>query len=74
MTAHEFRNDGLREEIEHLSITEEAGDVDQQILGEQIEFACVAAQYFEISIRGCDRRRRHASLDPTLQRARFVER
>ena len=69
-------NDLLRQEIEHLRIAEEAGDIDEQVLGKQVELACVAPQQFEIPIHviGLDRRHRHAPLDPALQRARLVER
>jgi hypothetical protein len=76
MAADQVGNDLLRQEIEHLRIAEEAGDVDQQVLGKQVELAWVAAQHFEIAIHvvGLDRRHRHAPLDPALQRARLVKR
>jgi len=39
MPADQIGNDLLRQQLEGLGVAEEAGDVDQQILGEQIEFA-----------------------------------
>ena len=76
VAADQVGNDLLRQEIEHLRIAEEAGDIDEQVLGKKIELACVAAQNFEIAIHviGLDRRHRHAPLDPALQRARLVKR
>ncbi len=76
VAADQVGNDLLRQEIEHLRIAEEAGDVDEQVLGKKVEFAGVAAQHFEIPIHviGLDRRHRHAPLDPALQRARLVKR
>ena len=75
VAADQVGNDLLRQKIEHLRIAEEAGDIDEQVLGKKVEFACVAAQHFEIPIHviGLDRRHRHAALDPALQRARLVK-
>ena len=38
VVADKAGHDLLRQEIEHIRIAEEAGDVDEQILGEKIEF------------------------------------
>ena len=76
LAAHQVGNDLLRQEIEHLRVAEEAGDVDEQVLGEKVELAGVAAQHVEIAVHvvGLDRRHRHAPLDAALQRAGLVER
>src|SRR6185437_14128355 len=75
MIADQVRNDLLYQEVEHLRITEEAGDIDEQILGKNVELPCVTPENLEIAIRvvDLDRRHRHAPLDPALQRPRFVE-
>ena len=47
--AHEIGNDLLRQQFEGLRVAEKAGDVDQQILGEKIEFSRIlAAAYRDI--------------------------
>ena len=76
LAADQVGNDLCRQEIEHLRIAEEAGDIDEQVLGKKIELARVAPQHFEIAIHviGFDRCHRHAPLDPALQRARLVKR
>ena len=59
-----------------MRIAEETGDVDEQILGQQVELAGSSRRMFEIAVHvvGLDRRHRHAPLDPALQRALLVER
>ena len=76
LAADQFGNDLLRQEVENLRIAEETGDVDEQVLGEQVELVCVAPQHREIPIHviGLDRCHRHAPLDPALQRTRLVQR
>jgi hypothetical protein len=73
--ADQIGNDLCGEQIEHLRIAEEAGDVDEQVLGEKIEFAAVAPQDLQVlrHVVGLDRRHRHPPLDPALQRARLVQ-
>ena len=41
--AHQIGNDLLRQQLEGLGVAEEAGDVDQQVLGEELELAGVPA-------------------------------
>ena len=72
--AHQIGNCLLRQQFEGFRVAEEAGDVDQQILGEQIEFACITLQHVEIPAAVVDTGQRHAPLDPTQQCARLVER
>ena len=75
MLADQIGNDLFGEQVEYLRITEEAGDVDEQVLGKKIEFAAVAPQYVQVlsHVVGFDRRHRHAPLDPALQRTRLVK-
>ena len=74
MAANQFGDDPLGEEVEDLWIAEETGDVDQQVLGKEIEFIRVGVQQSDVAIDilGLDRRHRHAPLDPALQRAGLV--
>jgi hypothetical protein len=76
VVADQVGNDLLRQEIEHLRVPEEAGDVDQQVPGQEVELAGIASQDLEIPARvgGPGRRHRHAPLDPALQRPRLVQR
>ena len=71
----EIGNDRLGQEIECLSVAEEARDIDEQVAGEKVEFVCVAAQGLEITLHAValDRGHRHAPLDPALQRPRLVQ-
>ena len=70
---HEIRYHLLRQQLESLRVAEEAGDVDQQILGEEIELAGILPQQIEIATNIVDAGQRHAPLDPAHQRARLVE-
>jgi hypothetical protein len=65
----------LFQQVEHVPIAEKAGDVDQEVLREQIQFAPVGAQPVEIAVHivGRDRSHLHAPFDPALQRTGFVE-
>src|SRR6185437_7638081 len=76
LVAHQFRNDFRRQEIEHLWITEETGDVDQQVLGKKVELVGVASQQTKIPIHfiALDRRQRSTSFDTALQGSRLIER
>jgi hypothetical protein len=75
MAANKVGDDRLGQQTENRRIAEEAGDVDQQILGQQIEFVRVRAQHREIAVDavGLYMCQRHATLDPALERAGFVE-
>jgi hypothetical protein len=76
LAEHEIGNDLVSEERENLRIAEKARDIDEQVLGEEVELVRVVAQKLEIAIHvvGVDRRHRHPSFDAALQRAGLVER
>ena len=71
----QIRDDVLGQVLEYFRVAEEAGDVDQQILGQQIELGGILAQDFEVAahVVRLDRSHRDAPLDPPLQGARLVE-
>ena len=73
---HQLGNDLLRQQVEHLRVAEEAGDVDEQVRGQKITLADVAAQQIDVAGRvgGGDPRHAHAPFDPALQRTGLVER
>ena len=75
MVADQIRDDFFAQNIEHRGISEEAGDVDEQIRGKAIELFFIASQNIEIPLHfiSLDRRHRHAALDPSPQRALLVE-
>jgi hypothetical protein len=60
---------------EDFWVAEEARDVDEKVLGQQVEFVGVMAQKFEIAIHivGFHRRHGHAPFGPALQRAALVQ-
>ncbi len=64
----------FRQKIEHLGITEEAGDIDEQVLGEKVKLVAVAPQNVEVAVHviGLDRRHRHAPLRPAPQRTLLI--
>ncbi len=68
-------NDLIRQDVEHLRVAEEAGDMNQQILGQKLELAGITSQKLDVAIHATcpDRHHRHASLDAPLQCAGFVE-
>ena len=66
--------DLFRQQLESLGVAEEAGDVDQQILGEELELAGILPQSAEVPARIDNRGHRHPPLDPPPQRTRLVER
>ena len=74
LQAHEIGNDFRRQQLENLGVAEEAGDVDEEIYGEEFELAGIFAQEVEISVAVRHRGQCHASLDPARQRPRLVER
>ncbi len=76
MIGNQIRNGLFRQEFEDFRIAEEAGDVDEQILGEQIKLGRVASQKCDIAILivRSDCRHTHAPFDPALQCAVLVER
>ena len=61
--------------FEHGWVSEEAGHVDQEILGQTFEFGRVIAQGGDIPIYllTANRRHRHAALHPPLERAGLVQ-
>ena len=75
MVAHQLRNDLVLQVVENLRITEETSDIDEHVLGQQLELTCIAPQQFEIPIHviGFDRSDRHAPLDPALQCTLLVQ-
>ena len=56
-----------------MRIAEEAGDVDEQVLGQQVELARIAPQDPDIPIHRRDPGQRHAPPDAPLKGARLVE-
>src|SRR6185312_6277100 len=70
--AHEAGNDLLREEFKNLGIAEEAGDIDEQVLGEKLDLSRVLLKSLEIMAAVGDGGYRHAPLDAALQRAEPV--
>ena len=70
----EIGNHLLRQQLEGLRVAEEAGDVDQQVLGEELELTWILPQHVEIPTAVIDTGQRHAPLDPAQQCARLVER
>ncbi len=72
--ADEIGNHLFRQQLEGSRVAEKAGDVDQQILDEEIDFACILPQHVEIPAAVVDSGQRHAPFDPAHQRARLVER
>ena len=64
----------VRQQVEGLRVAKEAGDVDQQVLGEELELARILPQHVEITATVVDSGQRHAPLDPAQQCARLVER
>ena len=74
MAADQVGNNLFRQKIEYLGVTEEAGDIDKQVLGKKLEFAGIAAQLFPISIHvtGLNSRHCHTPFDPALQCAWLV--
>jgi len=75
LIADQFRNDLFRQESENFRVAEEAGDVDEQILGQKDEFVCVVLQQRKIAvpILGLFPGHPHAVFDTTLQGTGFVE-
>ena len=63
---HQIGNDLLRQQLEGLRVAEKAGDVDQQILGKELELSRVLPQHIEISATVLDSGHRHPPLDPPL--------
>ena len=61
-------------QFEGTRVAEEAGDVDQQVLGEELELTWVLPQHVEIPTDVIGTGQRHAPLDPAQQCARLVER
>ena len=57
-----------------LEFAEEAGDVDQQVLGEELELTWILPQPVEIPTTVIGTGQRHAPLDPPQQCARLVKR
>ena len=74
LRAHELGNDLLRQQLEGLCVAEKAGDIDEQIVGEVLEFGGVLGQQFEIAVAVLDAGHGHAPLDPAPERALLVER
>ena len=74
MPADEIGDHLLRQQLEGLRVAEEAGDVDQQILGEELELSRILPQQVEIPATVVDAGQRHAPLDPAQQCARLIER
>ena len=74
LPADEIGDHLLRQQLEGLRVAEEAGDVDQQVLGEKIELTRILPQHVEIPTDVIDSGQRHAPLDPAQQCARLVER
>ncbi len=70
---HQLRNDLLLQTFEGLGVAEEPRDVDQQIVGETLEFRRVLSETLEIAAALLDTVQGHAPLDPALQRAVLVQ-
>ena len=70
----EIGYDLVRQEFEGTRVAEEAGDVDQQVLGEELELTWILPQPVEIPTTVIGTGQRHAPLDPPQQCARLVER
>ena len=73
LPAHQIGNNFLRQQLEGFRVAKEPGDVDQQILGEEIDLTRILTENFEIPVAIGNASHRHAALDPTLQRPRLVE-
>jgi hypothetical protein len=75
VAADQVGNDRLGQQVEDRRIAEEAGDVDQQVLGEKLQLVAVVLQGLQIAadVVGPDIGHRHAALDPSPKRAAFVE-
>ncbi len=69
------RNGLFGEEVEDLGVAEEAGHIDQQVVGQQGQFLRVAAQRVEIKrhVAGVDAGHGHAALGAALQGAGLVK-
>ncbi len=50
MIADQVGNDFLRQEVEYFRISEEARDVDKQVLGEMVELDGIVPQNLEIAV------------------------
>ena len=72
--AHQLRNDLLRQLLEGLGVAEEERDIDEQIVGEALEFGRVFDQQLEIAVGVLDAGQSHAPLDPAADRSILVKR
>jgi len=70
----EIGNHLLRQQLEGLRVAEEAGNVDQQVLGKELELTRILPQHVKIPADVIDSGQRHAALDPAQQCALLVER
>ena len=72
---HQVGDDFRGDQIEDAGVAEKAGDVDQQVLGQQVEFAGVGGEHFEVVAHrtGRDAAEDHAPFDPAFQGALLVE-
>ena len=75
VAAHQIRNDLFGQEREYLWIAEETGDIDEQVLGEQVRLVWIGLQYMDVVINVVAAGHRHCytSIYPALQRSGFVE-
>jgi hypothetical protein len=73
LPADEIGDHLLLQQLEGLRVTEEAGHVDQQVLGEKIELTGILPQHVEIPTDVIDSGQRHPPLDPAQQGAGLIE-
>ena len=66
LETYQIGNDLIRQHFEHGGVAKEVGDVDQQVLGEDVELGRVVPQHVKVAAcaGGRDRRHRHAPFDP----------
>src|SRR5687768_13285398 len=60
---YQFREDAGLERLEHLGVTKERGDVDEQVVIQRVYFGLVVAQPVEVVGGGPDAVQRHAAHD-----------
>jgi hypothetical protein len=76
VSPQDIRHDLISEAVEYMLVAEKAGDIDQQVGREHLQFGWIIRQHCQVK-RGVIRLqadKRHSPLDPALQCPGLVER